>query len=209
MYFSYKLSVLQTPNINRAHLEEQQWEALKKGDINSFSEIYKFYSAQLYNYGTKFSKDKDLIKDCIQELFVQIWSNRTSLTKPAHIKNYLFKSFRNLIFKKKSQLKISNELDDLENYEFNLNIEEIMIADENHKKLLEMLQTTISKLTSRQQEAIYLKFFEHLSYDDIAEEMGITVKAAYKIVARSLNVLRNNLSKKDLISIFCVLILFN
>lgn len=48
------------------------------------------------------------------------------------------------------------------------------------KKISEQLQLTISKLTARQKEAIFLRFYEQLSYEEIAEVMGITVKASYK-----------------------------
>lgn len=90
---------METPHFN-LNEEYQHWKAFKKGNTDSFSHIYQKYSAGLYNYGAKFSADKDLIKECIQELFVQIWTKRNSIGNPAHIKNYLYKSFRNLMLKK-------------------------------------------------------------------------------------------------------------
>jgi RNA polymerase sigma factor (sigma-70 family) len=181
--------------------------AFKSGDATAFSHLYQTYSAGLYNYGAKFSLDKDLIKDCIQELFVQLWTNRNSVGTPRHVKNYLFKSFRNLILKKTFRLGKNQDFDETEDYEFNvsLNIEETLIHDERRKQISEQLQGTISRLTARQREAIFLKFYEQLSYEEIAEVMGITVKASYKIMARSLGFLRDNLSKEDLIVLFFLL----
>ncbi|MFP5080668.1 RNA polymerase sigma factor [Pedobacter sp. JCM 36344] len=196
-----------TPYFNLGESEDRHWKAFKTGDTAAFSHLYQQYSAGLYNYGAKFSRDKDLIKDCIQELFVQIWTSRNSIGNPGHIKNYLYKSFRNLILRKVSQLQKNSEFDEAEDYEFSvcLNIEEALIDDENRKHICEQLQLTLSGLTARQREAIFLKFYEQLSYEEIAEVMGITVKASYKIMARSLNFLRENLSKEDLLVLYFVL----
>ena len=62
-----------------------------------------------------------------------------------------------------------------------------------------------AKLTSRQREDIFLKFYEQLSYEEIADVMGISVKAGYKIMARSLDYLRKNLSKDDLLLLYLIL----
>ncbi|WP_354361282.1 sigma-70 family RNA polymerase sigma factor [Pedobacter sp. UYP30] len=188
-------------------MEANHWIAFKTGNATSFSHFYDKYSAGLYNYGSKFSKDKDMIKDCIQELFVEFWTKRQSIGNPQHIKNYLYKCFRNLILKKVSRLKNKKELDETENYEFDvrLNVEEALIDDEKRKQVSEQLQLTISRLTPRQREAIFLRFYEQLSYDEIAEVMGITVKACYKIMARSLDFLRNNLSKDIYLMLYVAL----
>lgn len=198
---------MQTRYLNLGESEDGHWRAFKTGDTAAFSHLYQKYSAGLYNYGAKFSMDKDLIKDCIQELFVQIWTFRNSIGNPVHIKNYLYKSFRNLILKKVAQVQKSHDFDETEDYEFNvsLNIEEALIEDERRKHISKQLQLTLSGLTARQREAIFLKFYEQLSYEEIAEVMGITVKASYKIMARSLNFLRDNLSKEDLLVLYFVL----
>lgn len=204
LYFSSKIKLLQAPNLNIGKSEDWHWKAFKTGDTVAFSHLYQKYSAGLFNYGAKFSIDKDLIKECIQELFVQMWTSRNSIGNPDHIKNYLYKSFRNLILKKISQLQRNNHFEETGDYEFNvsLNIEETIINDERQKQVSEQLQITILKLTARQREAIFLKFYEQLSYEEIAEVMGITVKASYKIMARSLDFLRNNLSKEDLMMLY-------
>jgi RNA polymerase sigma factor (sigma-70 family) len=182
------------------------WSALKKGNATALESIYQLYSNPLYNYGSKFTRDKELVKECIQELFVHIWSKKEGLGDPKDVKNYLFKSFRHLIFKKTTALHQHIDIDTAENYVFeaSLNMEETMISFENDEAIKEQLQQTINELTSRQKEAIFLKFYENLSYEEIAGVMGISVKATYKLMARSLTFLRGSLSKSD----FFLLIFF-
>lgn len=191
----------------------EQWNNFKKGNSQSFEYLYKLYATGLYNYGSKFSKDKELIKECIQELFVNMWTTRSNLGNPEHIKNYIYKSFRHIIFKKDIQFNKNESYEETENYTFEvvLNIEESMIDFEKQQQISQQLKNAVSKLTARQKEAIFLKFYEQLSYEEIAEIMGISVKASYKIMARSLEYLRKNLSKDDLLMLFLIfnLKLFN
>ena len=159
------------------------------------------YSNALYNYGSKFSIDKDLIKESIQEVFVNIWTRREFISHPADVKNYLFKSFRLSIFKKTSRLQRNQEFQETEDYPFSvtLNIEDVIIEGETKDELKKKLEPALDRLTDRQKEAVFLKFYENLSYDEIAEVMGISVKATYKIMARSLSFLRENLTKDELL----------
>lgn len=204
MYFSQKKYDLQIHHHSSLESEGTHWQSFKNGNAISFEYLYKTYSPGLYNYGAKFTKDKDLIKECIQDLFVSLWIKRSSIGNPEHIRNYLYKSFRHSIFKRAFQLQKNEIYEETENYSFNvvLNIEETIIDRENQTKVSEQLGIAMNKLTSRQKEAIFLRFYEHLSYEEIAEIMGISVKASYKLMARSLNYLRENLSKDDLLLLY-------
>ncbi|MBB2147893.1 RNA polymerase sigma factor [Pedobacter gandavensis] len=181
--------------------EPQYWQSFKAGNADSFEYLYKTYAAGLYNYGSKFSKDKDLIKECIQDLFVGIWTRRATLGNPDHLKNYLYKSFRHLVFRKTLQLQnfeVYEEETDTYSFHVSLNMEEAIIDGEQRDKVTEQLNMVMAKLTPRQKEAIFLRFYEQLSYEEIAEVMDISVKASYKIMARALGFLKENLSKDDL-----------
>jgi RNA polymerase sigma factor (sigma-70 family) len=187
--------------------DSQHWGSMKSGDPAALELLYNRYAGALYNYGSKFTVDKDLIKECIQELFVNLWIRRDFISFPSDVKNYLFKSFRLAIFKKAAVKGKNDEYLDTESYPFSvtLNIEDDLIAGEENAALKSRLLNTIATLTDRQKEAIFLKFYENLSYEEIADVMGITVKATYKLMARSLNFLRDNLSKDDLMLVFLLL----
>lgn len=178
---------------------EQHWSSLKDGDGKALKTLYNLYANSLYNYGSKFTTDQDLIKECIQELFVILWTSKHSLGQPLSVKNYLFKAFRLSLFKKGKIFNRQTRYEETEHYNFDtsLSIEDILIEGENQAALQQRLQRTLSQLTARQREAIFLKFYEDLSYDEIAEVMGITVKGTYKVVARALEALREKLSPED------------
>lgn len=188
--------------------ESIYWQSFKAGNADAFEYLYRNYSSGLYNYGSKFSPDKDLIKECIQDLFVGIWTRRAALGNPEHLKNYLYKSFRHLIFKKALQLQNFETYDEAnDNYAFqvSLNVEEAIIDGEHSISVSTQLNLAMAKLTARQREAVFLRFYEHLSYEEISEVMDISVKASYKIMARALGFLKENLSKDDLMLLYLLL----
>ena len=49
------------------------WIRFKDGDLDAFGEIYEEYIDLMYDYGSKITQDKDLVKDCIQDLFVDLY----------------------------------------------------------------------------------------------------------------------------------------
>ncbi|SEB05899.1 RNA polymerase sigma factor [Pedobacter hartonius] len=185
----------------------EHWLLFKNGGADSLEALYNQYSNGLYNYGSKFSPDKDLIKECIQELFVTLWTRRKHIGNPPDVKNYLFKAFRLSVFKKTAFLQKKQEYLETEDYPFDvtLNIEDAIISAEQNEALKAKLGIAVNQLTNRQKEAIFLKFYEGLSYEEIAAIMDISVKATYKIMARSLRFLRENLSKDDLLILLLLL----
>ncbi|KQC00069.1 RNA polymerase sigma factor [Pedobacter sp. Hv1] len=178
---------------------EQHWHALKNDDGQALEKLYHLYANMLYNYGTKFSADQDLIRECIQLLFVTLWTRRNHLGQPKNVKNYLFKAFRLSIFKKAKLLQRHESYEEVEHYHFqaSISIEEELIIGEDHIALQQRIQASLDQLSSRQREVIFLKFYEGLSYPEIAEVMGISVKGSYKLIARAIESLRDKMDNRD------------
>jgi DNA-directed RNA polymerase specialized sigma24 family protein len=51
----------------------------KEGNVAAFSKLYNLHINMLYNYGYKLTTDVELLKDCIQEVFIKIYNKRTEL----------------------------------------------------------------------------------------------------------------------------------
>ncbi len=174
------------------------WQQLKQGDEHAVSEMMQYYYADLYQYSLKIAGDADLSKDCIQEVFMEIWTKREKLSDVNYIKPYLFKSLRRRIVYHKTQKK--KELDNLEaDFDVVFSQEDFLIHEQNTKERQEKLVKALNQLSKRQREAIYLKFYEGLSYEEIAEIMGITYQPLYNLIYKSLKLLREYLSACSLL----------
>ena len=173
--------------------ETQNWNAFRGGDRRSFSLIYEKYFNGLYNYGGKFSRDTEFVEDCIQDLFVKLWQNRETINETQSVKNYLYKSLRNTIYSRLNKVEnLDIDDDSINELDFNLEIshETFMIESEHSQQLKIKLEKALDNLTNRQREAVFLRFFEELTYEEVARLMQITIKALYKIIARALENLR-------------------
>ena len=186
---------------------KEQWNLLKQSNKASLEILYQLYSNKLYNYGSKFSADKDLITESIQELFVTLWTRRDFLGDPTDVKNYLYKAFRLSLFKKVARSRKNATFEDTEAYVFevSLSAEDNVIDTEKKDEVIKLLEKTLKQLTVRQREAIFLKFYEERSYVEIAEIMDITVKGGYKLIGRAIEALRDALNRKDLMSILILI----
>jgi DNA-directed RNA polymerase specialized sigma24 family protein len=56
------------------------------GDDKAYALFYNNIFEELFSYGMRFTSDRELIKDCIQDVFVKIYSNRSTLGKTDNIK---------------------------------------------------------------------------------------------------------------------------
>ncbi len=113
------------------------------------------------------------------------------------LRSYLFDSFRHRILKmlqgnKHSAVFISEKYFD---FSIELSIDQVMINKERLYERHINLKKALEKLTDRQKEAIFLLFYENLSYEEIARILHISKKAAYKLVARAVTELRLSISK--------------
>lgn len=176
--------------------ERSLWSAFKKGNHLAFSQIYANYSQALYNYCRQFSRNEELVKDCIQDLFVDLWTNRANIKTPSRPKNYLYKSIRNNLLRKLASRKndsLALGLPDHYPFFATLDTEAEWINKEKKNEISHALKEVFEHLTVRQKEVIFLRFYENYDYKEIAEIMDISTKATYKLLYRAIEALRANL----------------
>lgn len=167
---------------------------IMEGDIDAYSVVYKEYYRKLYNYGHKFSSDTALIEDAIQEVFFDLWNRKEKLKNIESFNSYIYSSFRYTLMKKlKDMKKLSFREEPGEDGEFEFSAESVMIEKEKNAEDEKSLELAYKKLTPRQYEAIFLRYYEQLSYEEVARVLKISVKATYKIMARSISSLKDNI----------------
>ena len=171
------------------------WGNFKKGNELAFSIIYKRYVQSLYNYGMHACKDKDLVLDSIQELFANLWDRRETVSAVGSVNFYLFKSFRRLLISRIiSKRKFSLPLPASSAFfEFIPSIEQSLIDREAKTQQSERLRNSIKTLSKRQREALFLKFFNELSYHEVASIMEVRVDSVYNLISKAIDVLRRKL----------------
>ena len=173
------------------------WNRFRQNDEYAFDELAKRRYRLLFNYATKFTKDTELIKDCIQDLFLELWYRRTRLTDTSYVTVYLISALRNNLVRK---LKLNTRLDDsadiavsCEGFTDNLTVETMLISSESMSQKEREIRNAVNRLPRRQQEVIFLKFYEGLSNDEIAKVMEIERQTVSNFIYRAICQLKNDL----------------
>jgi RNA polymerase sigma factor (sigma-70 family) len=170
------------------------WKQISLGDEEAYRQCYLFYYKRLFNYGRKFTPEVALLEDAIQESLVLLWTGREKLNTIANPHTYLFSTFRYILFRMIKKSETLRKFQPAGSAEPEFNAEYLFIDREEQLQLQKQLYQSIHRLTARQREAIFLRFFEGFSYKEVALILGISVKATYKIMARALLQLRVALS---------------
>lgn len=172
------------------------WLSFKKGNDLAFSILYNKYVQKLYTYGMHFCKDKNLVLDCLQELFALLWDRREKLSEVTCVNYYLFKSFRRLLTNRLTvsrKFLISLSERDRSGFDFAPSQEDALIEEEWELERNKKVRNSLSTLTKRQREAIYLKFFSQLTYHEVAAVMDLHVDSVYNLISKAIDVLRKKL----------------
>lgn len=189
--------------------ESQWWEMFRMGDEASFKSIFERYQSLLFNYGYKFTQDENLIDDCVQELFVKLWYNRENLGDTASVKNYLFKSFRRILSRKLERASRFLSLQTISSEKLPFDIELPSDVDLMRKERLaeirQQLSQALDKMSPRQREIIHLRYFEEMTYEEIADVMGLSIKDTYKLFYRAMDSLRKHIGKINLLALLSII----
>lgn len=171
-------------------LRPEIWMRISDSDETAYQEMYFHFYKRFYVYGRKITLQAHLVEDTIQEVMVYIWQKRDTLSGIVNPAAYFFTFFRNLLFTKmKRQDTLSDEISVREDTD--ASPEKRILDREDEDAEEEKLTKAFTQLTPRQYEAVFLRYYQGFSYEEIASVMGITVKATYKLMARSLSELKN------------------
>jgi RNA polymerase sigma factor (sigma-70 family) len=171
------------------HDESLLWNDFLSGNNAAYSLIYKNYFGNLFVQGLQFTGDKELIRDCIHDVFVKIYMNRTTLGPVDNVKVYLFTALRNSILTAlKKAGRHSGTLDGLSECVITraVTIEEEYIDKEHETQRQQLINKIFSLLPARQREAVHYRFFEGMSLDQIGVLMGMNYQSVQNLLQRAL-----------------------
>ena len=172
------------------------WEKFREGSTSAFEIIYERHVNILANYGNRMCQNEEIVKDAIQDMYIDLWRNKKNLSSTDSILFYLLKAFRrNLVKKIVASKKHHSHLNicEAENEYFELAHDDSIIAAEIEKSKLQELHKQLNALAPRQKEALFLRFYTGLNYTEISKTMGINQQSAYNMVFRALELLKERM----------------
>ncbi len=176
------------------------WENLQRGSRSALFELYNIYYEDLYFYGMKISSDDALIRDIIQDIFIDLWTRQTKLPEISAVRPYILRMMRNKAIdeiKKHNQQVFGNDDVVFERLvDFQYSPEEIILSVEAEREQGSRIAKALNALPARQREIIQLRFFSHCSYEEIVEITGVNYQSVRNTVSKALKNLRNSIQEK-------------
>lgn len=169
------------------------WHLYRQGDKQAFGQLAERYYRTLRHYGLKFMVGEVVVEDCIQELFLQLWQNRSQINDTESVRHYLLKALRHHILQYlRSQKRLNHEEMDWDSsIAEEIDTETLLIQQESLTLLTNAIQAQLASLPAREREALYLRFYESLSIPEIAEVMNVNRQSVSNFLQKALSKLRN------------------
>lgn len=169
------------------------WNNLKSGDEKSFSLLFERYYGDLVNYGNSLSPFAEKVQDCVQDVFTDIWVYRNGLQSAVVVKAYLLSSVRKRIARLHERDRIFRKSTSTDAIAFLLEFavdHERIDDDYATKEKVNHLNRLLNDLPNRQKEALYLRYHQGLSVEQIAEMLDVNYQSASNLLHRGLLTLR-------------------
>jgi RNA polymerase sigma-70 factor (ECF subfamily) len=172
--------------------EQQQFEALAAGDVTAFEMYFKTYYQPLCNYAYTFLQDKEEAEEIVQATFLSVWEKRQALNIRTSAKSYLYAMVRNACLNVIKHEKIKQKYVG----------EEMALADQGYESVSQVMssielesriQKAIEKLPEQCRLVFKLSRFEELKYNEIAEQLDISVKTVENHMGKALKIMREQL----------------
>ena len=185
------------------------WNEFRSGNADAFGALIRVHYSDLFHYGTRFTRDAELVKDCLQDLFLELWINRETISETSFVRYYLLKALRRKLTRKIGRSRYTGSWEELHFdslFSGTQPVENGAIREEGLIELTKKMRHSLSGLTKRQQEVVYLRYYVDADIDEIAEIMSVNRQSVYNLLHESLKKLKKLSGKASRFFLFLPLI---
>jgi RNA polymerase sigma-70 factor, ECF subfamily len=186
--------------LNNTLSEKQLFLDFQGGNHTVFDYFFDKYYQGLCVYAYRMLKSNSEAEDLVQDFFVRILENRTTISIETSVKSYFIRSVHNRC------------LDNLAHQKVKINHEQFrlkMMSEEDlqeypllDSELAQQIESAIQNLPDGIRETFMLNRFENLSYQQIAKQENVSVKTIEYRISKALSILRKDLGDYLLLLLF-------
>ena len=174
------------------HSTDTLLASFQAGNMAAFSQLYNLHINVLFNYGLKLTIDKELLKDCIHDIFVKLYTKKDELGTIDNLRSYLFISLKNkLCDELRRRMYMSDTAVEEVSISTPTDVEDDYMEEEQRKNEFSLVRRLLDQLSPRQREALTLYYIEEKKYEDICEIMNMNYQSVGNLMHRGLTKLRS------------------
>ncbi|WP_163714410.1 RNA polymerase sigma factor [Mangrovibacterium lignilyticum] len=179
------------------HIDSKTVQALQKGDVRAFDELFRKYSERLYLFSKKYLKSDEEAHEVVQEVFLYVWEKRNELKPDSSFNAYVFTIAFNLVKKHFNRKARENKFMDEQLYLF-LDASENLDREIDYKFLLEKVERIIDSLPERRKAVFMKRKYEGLPIKQIAAELSISPNTVENQLSAAQKHIQSELEKEKL-----------
>lgn len=170
----------------------QQVERLRAGDEVAFDALFRAWYPPLVQFAERLLREREGAEEVVQDVMLELWKRRETLVITGSPQGYLYQSTRNRALNRLRHLRVENRDD-----EFDADTLPSRGASDGEAAASEVevaLEKAVNSLPPRCRQVFELNRVQGLKYAEVAEALGISVKAVEAHMARALRTLREQLA---------------
>ncbi len=167
------------------------FEEIRKDNEKAFEKLFHNYYGHLCLFASRILQDDISAEEIVQDFFVKLWEKRHQLSIETSVKNYLFRSVKNLC------------LNFIQHNKIKLRYAQSVLSDASNNQLLEnsfteinlaeKIEESIQSLPEKRQIIFRLSREDGLKYREIAEKLNISIKTVEAQMGLAIKTLREKL----------------
>lgn len=166
-------------------------DGLRRSDDSAFAAIFRAYYAGLVGAAERVLADRTAAEDVAQEVMVELWKRRESLTGDVRLRSYLFQATRNRAFNHIRHLRVIRAG---EPHAPPPSAPPATEAAAAAGELDAAARRAMAELSEEVRETFLLNRVDGLTYAEVASTLGISVKTVEARMGRALRLLRERLA---------------
>lgn len=176
---------------------------IREGDAAGFEAIYTRYYDRIYSIALQYSKVEETAEDVVQQVFLKVWEKRNTLAEINNPEAWLFTLARNQVLdvlkKQASSVKYKKYVQELFSESQETSPEHLLII----RQRKELLERSLQELSPKQLEVYRLNREKGMTYEEIAQHLGIGHATVKEHIANALAKIRRFLLEhKEELSLF-------
>lgn len=178
--------------------------AIQAGDELAFEQAFRQYYERLCGYANSLLHDLDEAEEAVQSVFFKLWERRESFDIQTSLKSYLYRAVHNRCLNRAKHEKVKRVYEGYNAEQLRQNPAQATdLAMQN--ELQGRIETAVASLPEQCRAVFTLSRYEGLKYQEIADQMGISVKTVENQMTKALKVLRTHLA--DYVTVYLLLML--
>lgn len=167
---------------------------LQKGSHKAFEILFREYYILLCYEARSYISEKHIIEELVGDVFRWLWENRETLVITISVRAYLIKAIHNACLSYLRQ-NIPEQVELEDSIEMNtlFSLGESPLDYVLSKELMEQIKKAVGELPPQYKRVFELSRYQNLSYNEISQEMGVSVNAVKLYQKKALARLRQEL----------------